>query len=61
VRHQDLEDRERRLESRFSSSLERTSLMLLRGHDSEDQLEFDLEIERTARRNRSRKRREQQT
>ena len=61
MRHQDLEDRERRLESRFSSSLERTSLMLLRGHDSEDQLEFDLEIERTARRNRSRKRREQQT
>jgi len=32
--------------------------MLLRGQGSEDQLEFDLEIERTVRRNRSRKRRE---
>jgi len=35
--------------------------MILRGQVSEDQLEFDLEIERAARKNRSRKRREQQT
>jgi len=35
--------------------------MLLKGQGSEDQLEFDLEIERTVRRNRSRKRREEQT
>jgi len=34
--------------------------MILRGQVLEDQLEFDLEIERAARRNRSRKRREQQ-
>jgi len=35
--------------------------MILRGHVPEDQLEFDLKIERTARRKQSRKTREQQS
>jgi len=35
--------------------------MILRGQVPEDQLEFDLEIERAARKNRGRKRREQQS
>jgi len=35
--------------------------MILRGQVSEDKLEFDSEIERIARRSRSRKRREQQS
>jgi len=35
--------------------------MILRGQVPENQLEFDLEIERAARKNRSRKRREQQS